>query len=52
MRWPRRSDKPDVGIYDTPSTMRKSASDLTLSTIILVIAVVAVLVIFLMWFKN
>lgn len=46
----RRSDEPDTRIYDTPSTMRESASDLTLSSIILILAVVAVLVVFLMWF--
>src|SRR4051812_40245385 len=41
----RRSDTPDVGIYDTPSTMREAGSDLTLSIVILVLAVAAVLAI-------
>jgi len=48
----RRDDIADVGIYDTPNIMRESSSDLTLSTIILILAVVAVLVVFLMWFRK
>src|SRR5690349_7832502 len=48
----RRSDTPDVGIYDTPSTMREAGSDLTLSIVVLVLAVAAVLAIFLMFFRK
>jgi hypothetical protein len=48
----RRDDVPDVGIYDTPSTMREAGSDLTLSIVVLVLAVAAVLVVFLMWFRK
>ena len=48
----RRDDAPDVGIYDTPSTMREAGSDLTLSIVVLVLAVAAVLAIFLMFFRK
>ncbi|HTL27711.1 MAG TPA: hypothetical protein VL282_00755 [Tepidisphaeraceae bacterium] len=48
----RRDDIADVGIYDTPNVMREAGSDLTLSIIVLVLAVAAVLTIFLMWFRK
>lgn len=48
----RRDDIADVGIYDTPSTMREAGSDLTLSIVVLVLAVAGVLAVFLMFFRK
>jgi hypothetical protein len=48
----RRGDEPDVGIYDTPNVMREAGSDLTLSIVVLVVAVAAALTVFLMFFRK
>jgi hypothetical protein len=46
----RRGDEPDVSTYNMPASMRWSGSDLTMSAIILIIAVVTALIIFLFMF--